>query len=405
LTLLLLGLFGLGLWNIAFAVKDFYNYDVVTSIERVNPENVTFPAITICTDGDFRKDYYVNGVRVRENVNLKGFGDLFWLAEFKTYNESKEWWDVLSVKDRLETFTIFELYQNKYCFRFNAAKNKKTEELLTSSSTKDHFIVIFRKQIEYGDHNDYYTLSFIGDKVNFYVYITDNNLDSYKTIDPIELDLPKNGYTFKLDVNSMETKLPEPYNHCKESPYNQMNCIEQCIRKEIKSFYDLPLCPLTETLFLILDPMPHILNLSIPAICAGILEAYKSYERNEYYDYCKTECPHDDCNSKKLYWNYFDDSSLFKYELSNNWIEVNKVTVLSFYIRELSYLNITQKPKTDPWTFINNIGGGLGLFMGLAIPNIVELLKFVVDILIITVVGRIIVFLCICLFLNLLFFI
>ena len=68
LTLLLLGLFGLGLWNIAFAVKDFYNYDVVTSIERVNPENVTFPAITICTDGDFRKDYYVNGVFNKSKV-------------------------------------------------------------------------------------------------------------------------------------------------------------------------------------------------------------------------------------------------------------------------------------------------------------------------------------------------
>ena len=51
-TLLLLALFGVGLWNIALAIMDFYNYDVISNIKRVSPENVTFPAITICT-----KDY------------------------------------------------------------------------------------------------------------------------------------------------------------------------------------------------------------------------------------------------------------------------------------------------------------------------------------------------------------
>ena len=47
-TLLMLGLFGVGFWNIALAVNDFYNYDVITNIERVTPDNITFPAITIC---------------------------------------------------------------------------------------------------------------------------------------------------------------------------------------------------------------------------------------------------------------------------------------------------------------------------------------------------------------------
>ena len=56
-----------------------------------------------------------------------------------------------------------------------------------------------------------------------------------------------------------------------------------------------------------------------------------------------------------------------------------------FTFRDMSSLNITQIPKTDLWTFINNIGGGLGLFMGIAFPNIVELLQFLADILIITI--------------------
>jgi len=370
----MLGSFGVGFWNIALAVNDFYNYNVITNIKRVTPKNVTFPAITICTESEFRKDYYVNGVfNKSENVILGGFGDLFWLAEFKTYNESKRWWDVLSVKDRLESFTIFELYQNKYCFRFNAAKNEKTKELFASSSMLDHFIVIFRKQVKYADGNDYYTLSFLDQKVNFYVYITDNNLDSYKKIESLDLSLPNNGYTFKIDVSSVEAKLPEPYNHCKESPYNQVNCIEQCIHNRIRSIYN---CTLRGTLF----AMEGVEE------CLQYGAGYSSYTLNESFYGCKSECSLYDCNSKKLSYDYFDDSSLFKYELGD-WIKNNNLTVLSFYLRDLEYLDITQIPKTDTFTFINNIGGGLGLFMGLAIPNFIEFLQFVVDILIITFAG------------------
>ncbi len=58
--------------------------------------------------------------------------------------------------------------------------------------------------------------------------------------------------------------------------------------------------------------------------------------------------------------------------------------MLMFNIADFSYLNITQNAKIDSWTFINNIGGGLGLFMGIALPNFVEFFQFIANILIIT---------------------
>ena len=366
-TLLMLGLFGVGFWNIALSIKDYYNYDVITNIKTRTPENVTFPAITICTNSMFRQDYYINGSFNRsENLILEGFGGLLFDAEFKTYNKSKQSWDALSVKEKLEFFFIIELNQNSFCLRFNAAKNKKTKELFTSSTTRDHFTVSFRKQIKYGDDNDNSTLSFFDQRASFYVYITDNNLDSFKKLEFLELDIPKNGYTFKIDVASVQTKLPEPYNRCKESPYNQMNCIEECIHNQIRSVYN---CTLPGTLFE---------NSDLEA-CPYKEKAYQSYEQNEFNDYCKIECPHDDCNSKKLSYDYYDDSSLFTYELGVDWIKNNDLLVLFFYIRDLNYMDITQIPKTDRWTFVNNIGGGL--FMGLAFPNFVEFLQFVSDIL------------------------
>ena len=54
-TVVILAVFGLGFENISEAVADFYKYDKITNIERVNPENVTFPAINICPIGEYRR--------------------------------------------------------------------------------------------------------------------------------------------------------------------------------------------------------------------------------------------------------------------------------------------------------------------------------------------------------------
>ena len=51
-TVVILAVFGLGFENISEAVADFYKYDKITNIERVNPENVTFPAI-----GEYRREH------------------------------------------------------------------------------------------------------------------------------------------------------------------------------------------------------------------------------------------------------------------------------------------------------------------------------------------------------------
>ena len=99
----MLGLSVVGFWNISLTVNDFYNHDVITNIKRVTPENVTFPAITICTNGTLRKDYYVNGVLNKsQNIILisKDFGGLLWLAQLKSYNKSTEWYDEINVKEK-----------------------------------------------------------------------------------------------------------------------------------------------------------------------------------------------------------------------------------------------------------------------------------------------------------------
>jgi len=74
-TVVILCVFGFGFDNISQAVADYYKFDVITNIERVTPENVTFPAITLCTLDGYWRDHYRDGRlvindRVKNNSNL-----------------------------------------------------------------------------------------------------------------------------------------------------------------------------------------------------------------------------------------------------------------------------------------------------------------------------------------------
>jgi len=62
-------------------------------------------------------------------------------------------------------------------------------------------------------------------------------------------------------------------------------------------------------------------------------------------------------------------------------------TLFRFSLRDFSSLTITQVPKIDEFTFINNIGGGLGLFMGISFPTLIEFIEFTAEILWIALVD------------------
>jgi hypothetical protein len=188
-------------------------------------------------------------------------------------------------------------------------------------------------------------------------------LNSFENLKYLEL---KSGlfHTIEIEKVSIETKLPEPYNPCKKSsvgePFHQVNCIEACTYKEIKNKYN---CTFRSTLFSILDFRQCMLN-------------YSELLR-EFSESCLRECPLESCVSEKFIFDFTTTSSDSGYSL------------FRFNFRELSTLKITQIPKTDPFTFLNNIGGGLGLFMGIAFPNLIEFFQFILEIILIIFIRKI----------------
>jgi len=349
--ILILLTFALGFWNIALAVNDYYNYDVITNIERVEPSSVTFPAITICTENSYKRDHYKNG-KITGSTFIKGEN----ISRIRSFIKNAIFLKETSsnVSNYLDSFKIpyrdSEVYD---CFRFNGATNKGVE-LITTNSTKDYLrITLDNFYTESISNNDFYIYSLAQSK--YYVYISNNYLNAFLfKIDPLELNL-NNDYSIKISKESIEVKLSEPFSSCKEfsvmKPYFQSNCIEPCISKEIKK-------KLNCTLSFSEDK-------SLKSCNRNPKRGFEAFIK-EFYDTCIKECP-ESCFSEKFTTD-FTKNSLFN------------STIFQFSLKDFSSLNISQIPKTDLFTFINNIGGGLGLFMGIAFPNIIEFIQFIVEI-------------------------
>ncbi len=351
-TILVLIAVTVGFYNIAEVKNDYFNFDVITNIERTTPDNGTFPAITICTYDRYRKDRYRNGTIINGSITLGDISNLNKTIRFRYLN------NFVNMTNRLDFFKIPQpdpnlANVNYDCFRFNAANNKSIY-LITSNSSLDYYFVQIRNHyIERISDNEYFNYSLF--YPFFPILITDNYLNSFEKAKPLFLELDTR-HEIKIGISSTESKLAEPYNPCKESsseqPYHQMNCIEACIFAQIKVKYNCTY----NSLFAIdgLQQCPRNL---------GLIKL-----KDELSLGCKRECP-ESCNFKA-----------FSFSSFNTLRSASDFTQFYFTIPDLSSLNITQIPKMNGFAYICNIGGALGLFMGISFLNIVEIIEFIIDI-------------------------
>ena len=363
--IIILGLLSVGAWNIYLAVEDYYNFDVITNIERVSPPQVTFPAITICSVGLSTQIPIITTTTTAdpEIGPDPGIGPgpikqvVFYihnLISVEMYIKIKDSSDVKTVIISKDTLDFFTMVNDGSCFRFNAALNK-SRDLFNAQYEYDQLAVYIRKYNETVSNTIYQW-----ELGNLWLYITDNFLNSFEGIEPLYLEPGYFSHTFKIEKPSIELKLPDPYNQCKEhllgdEPYHRMNCIETCIYRRIKNKHN---CTYPDTLF------------GVKGFKKCASSTYYKEIKDEVWGSCQEECKLESCYSEKLAYSFKTAELSGEYDYS----------LLAFSFRDFSSLNITQIPKTDIFTFVNNIGGGFGLFMGLAFPNFVEFIQFMADI-------------------------
>jgi len=85
-------------------------------------------------------------------------------------------------------------------------------------------------------------------------------------------------------------------------------------------------------------------------------------------DYCPLECDRVSFSIKTS--SYFEEP--------NDNFEPN-TTVMVFY-RSLKYISISQQAKTKPEQLVSNLGGYLGLFVGLSFISLFEIIEIIIEV-------------------------
>ena len=350
-AILVLTSFSVGFYNIADLVDGFNKHEVITNVERKTEKNFTFPAITICAHGFMKRSHFMNESFIEtkpgnfyDDLSMKDFyiGGYF-------RNEA--------IDNSLEYFKVPQY--DFICMRFNGATNQQLVHINKPNEELDIAIngTYVQTIVENGFINVYKYSTDL-----FFAYIEDNFLNSF-SLNLQALKAVKGNF---LNIVKAETeqKLPEPYNSCKESAsdqyYHQMNCIENCIFNRIGNALN---CTFKDSLFKALG-----LN-----ECTGF---HFNSIREKYLLDCEKECL-PSCETVKF------TSQVAQFDIDDP--VFNNSTLIRFIVSDLSSLSIMQIPKKTTFEFISaDIGGALGLFMGISVLNFIEIFEFIVDIIFIT---------------------
>lgn len=355
-----------GFINIVQTVNDFYQFDVITNVDRISAKSLTFPAITICTKGHSRMFHFNKTDReyyIIFNLTLEFFlRDLEFRAE--SFNRTE-----------MQFFKIPKSLGD--CIRFNGFANKSLASAeAKSDALRLRLIPSHTQFISSTEAINYYSYKEMD------IYITDNYLNSYLGIDPIiTLENLSKDHFIDIKKTETETKLGEPYSECtaqSDLTYRQKNCIEQCINRGIKSNYNCSI--------------PSYYRISGLEECGGELQFYRKIDStsdqwsSEYFDThidfvqrlvsqfdteCESECAME-CES-------------VQFSVTISTITSNKPT-FQFSINDFSTLAIRQIPKMNSFLLVSNVGGSLGLFFGISFLSFVEILEFLIELVVIILI-------------------
>lgn len=341
-----------GLYIITKSVNDFYSYDVITNVERVTPHSVTVPAVTLCLYPLYDELVYINDTYVKTIVsNNASMRDFVWLTS----------------KD-LEYFQID--YDHMDCVRFNGLN----ANVKVNSVSKFFEIPLLRNLTKTISETEYhiYQLWF----PFIHVYVSDNYLNSFLKISPnfrVNHKLGEaNTHEFHISKTEIERKLGEPYNRCdprKQEAYRQLNCIDVCINREIWDKYGCSIPSYYRNNDYELCGNTNIVEDYYFGFVLDSSQLNTTGHINEFYDSCERECPKE-CVSVKL-------TTTYKAEWYN---AQPNFAFFKFYLADLSTLEITQIPKMTTYDLISNVGGTLGLFVGISFLSFVEFFQLIFEI-------------------------
>jgi len=364
-------------------IIDFLKYNTVTSLETINEQQSQFPTVSICGF---------------TSLNMS-IDKLFLRVRFDRIDETN-----LSK-------IIEEYNDNVYgqCFRYNSGRNIYNETYDILNATKS------------GKPNNL--------KMNFYVDIPDGYdfpelLIFIHNHSSPPYDMDNGGYWLKTGSwNYFEIErefysvLDEPYSDClkdvssfklnktlidfilkKKRIYSQDYCYNLC--SYLYALEESNCSCASNLLNFDKNCLRNALETYVSQTKKCVSEYLKNFRKKDQYVKCPEYCPLE-CDSMNYVLNNYNEQlppngnisqkvksnvGLFNF---STYEEVNKhFIVLYIYYKNLNYKFISQKPKTEMFNFISNIGGILGVFLGISFLSFIEIIEIIYEIIIILLFNK-----------------
>lgn len=229
------------------------------------------------------------------------------------------------------------------CVRFNGGSGS----LKTVTSPSDYLDFRINTLISSDSENVYYEMS----PGIIDVYLDKNNLNSYLDIIPLKLNMNAQ-YDIDVARTESESQLPFPHNNCTiklDKTYLQQNCIESCIANHVQKMYNCT--------------FPSFLTRQESNFCENKNPTLFNDIKVEFYSTCKTSCLKE-CEGTR-----------FSSQVVNARVLEANVTIFKISVSDFSTLVITQIAQTSSISLISDIGGLLGISLGLSFLSFVEIFE------------------------------
>ena len=350
-------------------IIDYLKYKTTTTISIVNENSVEFPTVSFCGHPAINTSLEETIMSVRyENIYVKNFSKVFY-----AFNDS-----------------VFGK-----CYRYNAGKNiygQKLDILNSTSSGKPNGLTI-KLYLKVPEQYDY---------AEILVSIHNHSSPSLEFENGAFWVKPGSWNYYEIERTVYE-RLGEPYSECLKDVrqfkkdktiinyilnsnriYSQEDCHYLCsnldaleksgcgCKSNLNNFGK-------DCIRQFFEPAGNDTKQCV----AEYLKEFRNYKYKKCINYCPTVC---DSMSYTInpYFEHFPTNGKIsaKSKKENGWDmfetyeQANKHSIAIYvYYKELKYTLISNKPKTELFTIISNIGGTLGLFLGISFLSFIEILE------------------------------
>jgi hypothetical protein len=401
--------------SIVNMIIDYYDYEVVVSIEEVQDFELEFPAITICNYNpiDYTQkgaiktveEYLFNVTNKTSNsfgYNNKGYGKDSCNQNYKQYFESDSE-NFLKFGFPLDKMLIECRYDAKPCtrddfFPVNSILFGKCYSFNTGKSSNGSSTPV-RKLARTGLDNGLKLELYVGASEYLPCWMHENGalvVVHNRSEPPLFIEEGvklQTGVEANVGIKKGQLKmLPRPYSDCVQDVYSadsyDSNSYRETVRRD--KIYTQKWCILS---------CASILNAESNAkeCSSHDLKCIKDVSNiSSYFPECSSECPAQcECNHFKMHSNFAkypskayaeyllsDRDVLARFPYENVSVEqlTGSVLALNVYYEKAVYQRIVETPRTSAITLISNLGGQLGLFLGVSLLSFVEIFEVLIEI-------------------------